>query len=410
MQELAFALTEKVTQCWTCEVFGNLFDIISNAAGLAYGQLSTFSFYIFATLFCFYMLNAFWQQLKSDKTNQFFETSLKPVFIKSLIALSLLACGLMVPQFISRVTFEPVATITLEYSKSIIQLDKSNVSKTSVSDDTLKTNLKQDSMFNQNLRNTILQTLKSTVSNFQTYIEMGIAIIDSSFTIPIPITVDALVKRILAFFVGLTLTYSFVGLFIKYSFCFIDIIVAMAMFAFFFPISLVLFVFKDAPNIPDWLKNFGKSVGVNQIKNLINAIVSMASAILTYTVIMLLISGYLKGNNITPDMIQNNVGSIFDFDLDNPNALQVTFFGSLVLVFILNYIAKQIPNITKEIMSTFAVSEQNSMSQKVGDDVLKLTDIVKKDAKQVIKDRISPETKSESTTKTDTTTTTKATK
>ena len=104
-----------------------------------------------------------------------------------------------------------------------------------------------------------------------------------------------------------------------------DIIVAMAMFAFFFPLSIVLFIFRGAADLPGWMGNIGKNLGGEQIKKLVNAIVSVASSILTYTVIMLIIRGFLNANGVDTDSISNATESLFEFDLENSDAMQITF-------------------------------------------------------------------------------------
>lgn len=381
---MANTLIDSAVQCWACPIFDNLFAVVSNSAAAVYERLSVFSVVIFSILFGFYILNAFWQNVKSGMSDPFFQKSLKPVLIKSLMILSLFALGLNVPRFISKITFEPVATITLQFSKII--LPENNIT----TNDYQKLKLNDDGFFNPELRDTIVEILQTSVASFQIYIKMGIEIIGSVFTLPERIDIGVIVKHLLVFFVGLVLTYYFVRWFIKYSFCFVDIIVAMAMFAFFFPLSLVLFIFQGASDLPDWMKNLGKTFGGKQIKQLINAIVSVATTILMYTIIVLLIRGYIYGNNVDVDSMQNSVASIMNFDLDNPNSVQITFFGSIVLVVVLNYLIKQIPNITKEIMSVFGVSQENQKSEEMGKNVLALTDIVANQTKQLVKNIVNP--------------------
>lgn len=385
MQGLANNLIDAGIQCWTCPIFDNLFAIVSNAAGAMYERLCLFSVIIFSVLFGFYVINAFWQNIKKGMPDPFFQKSLKPVLIKSLAVLSLLALGLTVPKMISKITFEPVALITLGYSKAMLPQDYK------IPDNYSAIKLDDNGFFNPELRDTILQILQSNVANFQVYIKTGIDIADAAFSLPKSFSLGLIVKRILAVFVGLFLAYKFAQLFIKYSFYFMDVIVAMAMFAFFFPLSLILFIFKGAADLPDWLKSLGASLGSRQIKKLIDAIVSVASAILTYTVIMLLVRGYFDSNNMNIDTIQNSAESIFNFNLDNPDAIQITFFGSIVLVFVISYLADKIPNITKEIMSTFNISQEESYSKEMGDNVFKLTEIVATQTKQLVKNIAHPE-------------------
>ena len=170
-----------------------------------------------------------------------------------------------------------------------------------------------------------------------------------------------------------------------------DIIVAMAMFAFFFPLSLVFFIFKDADSAPGWMKKLGGDLGSGQIKKLVNAIVSMAATILTYTIITLIIFGFLRDGGVDPDTIQNTSQALFDFDLDNSTAMEITFAGCIVLVYIINYIADEIPNVTKKIFEAFGVQQENAISKEMGENVWKLTGIIADNAKTLAKAVINPE-------------------
>ena len=383
MQEVSNSLIDSAAQCWTCPVFDTLFAIISNAAGAAYQRLAMISVLIFCALLAFYVLSVFWKNIKSGGADNAFQKTLKPVIIKSLIALTLLSAGLLVPRLISSITFEPVADITLEFSKTLLPSDYV------IPDDYNAIKLNDDGFFNAELRDTIIKMLQVSVSSFQVYIKTGIAIMGASFSLAIPFTVGDIVRHTIVFFIGLFLTYNFVKLFIQYSFCFVDIIIAMAKFAFFFPISVVLFIFKDADGAPDWMKKLGNSLGIGQIKKLIDAIVSIAAAILTYTVIMLIIRGFLNSNGVDADAIQNSTEALLSFDLENSTAEELSFAGAIVLVYVINYIANQIPKVSETILSAFGVKAENSASKKTGEDVWKLTNLVADKAKSVTKTIIS---------------------
>ena len=170
-----------------------------------------------------------------------------------------------------------------------------------------------------------------------------------------------------------------------------DIIVAMAMFGFFFPLSLVLFIFRDAGSAPAWMKKLGKDLGGGQIKKLINAIVSVAATILTYTIIMVIINGFLNKNGASTETLQGPVGSLFALDLENSDAMQMTISGAIVLVYVINYIADQIPEITKKLLSTFGLSQEDSLSKEMGENTWKLTTLIAKQTKDVAKAIINPE-------------------
>ncbi len=380
------SFAEGGTTCWACPVFDNLFVIISDTAARAYEQLSAFGVIVFGILFAFYAINTFWQNMKSGMNDPFFQKSLKPVLIKAVTVLSLLTLGLSVPRLISKVTFEPVTVVTMEYTKNMLP------EKYKIKTDYTPIQMDNQSFFNPELKDSMLQLIQTSITNFQVFIKTGIAMIDSIFVI-VHSQMDFawFYKRLIVFLLGLYLTYYFVKIFIKYSFCFMDIIVAMAMFSFFFPLSLVFFVFQGATNLPDWMKSLGKNLGSSQLKNLINAIISVAASILTYTIILLIIHGYLNGNGVNMETIQNSTDSLLNFDLDNPSAIQVTFLGSSVLLFMVNYLAKQLPKITQEIMNTLGLKQNTSVSDKIGEDTWQLTELVKEQTKKVVKNRFAPE-------------------
>ena len=385
MQELANTLIDNAAQCWTCPIFDGLFAVISNTAAAAYERLTIISVIVFSVLLAFYILNAVWQNIKDGGTDPLYQKTVKPVLIKSLIALSLLSVGLILPRLISTIVFEPAAEITYQFSKTMLPADYI------VPPYTDAIPLDGSGFFNPQLRDTILKILETSVSNFQVYIKIGIGIMDAAFSLKKLLGIGALIKHIIVFFIGLFLTYNFGKLFIKYSFCFMDIIVAMAMFAFFFPLSLIFFIFKDASKAPGWMKKLGGDLGSGQIKKLVNAIISVAATILTYTIIMLIIAGFLNGNGIDTNAIQNSSESLFDFDLDNSNIMEITVAGVIVLVYVINYIAGEIPNVTKKILDAFGVKQENVLSKEMGDNMWKLTTIVADNAKNLAKTVINPE-------------------
>ena len=385
MEALANSLIDSGMQCWTCPVFDSLFSIISNAASAAYQRLTFISVIIFCLLFSFYVINAVWQNMKNGFEDPFFHKSLKPVLIKSLLALSILSLGITVPKIISKITFEPAAVMTLSYSKTLLPKDYQ------IPENYQSINLDDKGLFNPELRDTLIKIIETSIANFQVYVKIGVAIMDSAFSIKALFGIGHLIKHILIFIIGLFLTYKFGKLFIHYSFCFMDVIIAMAMFGFFFPLSVVLFIFKGAKDLPKWMEKLGGSLGAGQIKKLVNAIVSMSSAILTYTIIMLLIRGFLNQNGVDADAIQNSAESFFDFDLDNSTVEELTLAGSIVLVYVLEYIEKQIPEITKKLLDTFGVKQEDSLSKEMGDNVLALTNIMFDNVKQVAKTIANPD-------------------
>ena len=386
MQELANTLIDSGAQCWTCPIFDTLFAIISNTAAAAYQRLTLFAVIIFCILFAFYVLGAVWANIKSGGEDNLFQKSVKPVLIKSLFALSLLSAGLLVPHLISSITFEPAAMLTLEYTKAMLPTDYVIPEYTNAI--TLGTN----GFFNPELRDTIIKLMEASIANFQVYIKIGIGIIDAAFSLQNLIGIGALIRHLIVLFIGLFLTYNFGKLFINYSFCFMDIIIAMALFAFFFPFSVIFFIFKDAAGAPGWMKKLGGNLGSGQIKQLVNAIVSVGAAILTYTIIMMIIRGFLDTNNVDADSIQNTSEALFNFDLENSSAMEITFAGAIVLVYVINYIADQVPKITSKILDAFNVKQENSYSKAMGENMWVLTGLAANQLKNTAKAIISPNT------------------
>lgn len=374
MEQFGFSLTDTLIQCWTCPIFDKLFAIISNSAGAVYEKLTYICLVIFVILFIFYIFHAVWQNAKSDSPDPLYQKSIKPVIIKSLIVLTLLTLGSIIPQLISKVTFEPIAQLTLGISKSLLPQDYAIQGLTQTSTITSK------AFFSSELRDTLLTLIESTVSHFQIYIKMGINIIDKSFASGL-LGIGALWKNVIIFFIGLYLTYNFLVLFIKYSFCFLDIVVAMAMFAFLFPLSLILFIFKGAADAPSWLSSLGSSLGGGQIKKVINAIVSVLASVLTYTLITRIINAFFISHNVDPTQIATS--SLFNFNLDTEDLATIGFVGCLVLLYVIKFIADQIPKITEKILGIFSIKIEDSISKEVGESVFQLTKNIGNTAKQI---------------------------
>jgi len=112
---------------------------------------------------------------------------------------------------------------------------------------------------------------------------------------------------------------------------------------------------------------------------------------LTYTVIMLIIRGFLNTNGVDADSIRNSTEAWLDFDLENSSAMQITFAGAIVLVYVINYIAGQIPKVTEKILSVFNVKQENALSKEMGENVFQLTNIVADKTKELVKTIINPE-------------------
>lgn len=382
MNDWVNSLVDSSVQCWGCPVFDRLFQIVSSAAGAVYKQFAIFCAILFCVMFAFFVFNAFWQNMKGGMKDPWYKKSVQPVFINAIVALSLLGMGVMLPRFITTITFEPAARIALTYTQSMLRTDDEAVNE-KVSYQPME--MADDGFYRPQLRNTIILLMKTTITQFQSYMKLGIAVMDSAFSWHAMIGIGALVKHIILFFIGLYLFYGFFKLFVRFCFYFADIIIAMTFFAFFFPLSLVMVSFKGAGNVPGWMSGIGKSLGTGQFKSLINAIISLAAAVLTYTVIMVIIAKFFSAPGASADEIMELIttGNVFAADLSDDNLEMLTIGSSVVLVYVLNFIYGEIPKITEMVLSAFDVKQENKLSEQLANDAMRLTTVVVDGAKKI---------------------------
>lgn len=381
MNNIFNPLIDASVQCWGCPIFDRLFQIVSNAAGIVYKQFAIFCAIIFCVLFAFFVINAVWQNIKGGVGDPWYQKSIKPLVINSLVALTFLSLGVYLPRFVTTVTFEPAANIALIYTQSMLQTDNEVVNEKVTYQ---PEEMSDDGFYRPQLRDTIIMLMKTTITQFQSYIKLGIAVMDKAFSTSALLGIGALLKHIILFFIGLYLVYGFFKLFIRFCFYFADIIIAMTFFAFFFPLSLILVAFKGG-GAPAWISSLGKTVGTNQFKKLINAIITLAAAVLTYTVIMVIIAKFFSAPGQSADEIMTMItsGEIFAADLSSDNLVGLTLVGCIILVYVLNFIYAQIPKVTSMVLDTFGVSEEKQLSEQLANDAMKLTTNVINTAKEI---------------------------
>ena len=375
------SLIDDTVQCWGCPVFDRLFQIVSNAAAAVYDQFAIFCAILFCVLFAFYVINAVWKNMKEDVSDPWYQKSIKPVFINSIVALAFLSMGVMLPRFITSITFEPVADITLIYTQSMLKTDSTVVNEKVTYQ---PEEITDDGFFRPQLRDKIIMLMKTTITQFQSYMKLGIAVMDYAFSLKALIGISALIKHIILFFIGLYLLYGFFKLFVRFCFYFADIIVAMTFFAFFFPLSLILVAFKGG-NAPEWISSLGKNVGTDQFKKLINSIIALSSAVITYTVIMVIIAKFFSapGQSAAEIMELITTGHVFAGDLSGDNIAAMTLGGCVILIYVLNFIYGQIPQVTSMILDSFGVSSENELSEGLANDAMKLTTNIVTTAKNI---------------------------
>lgn len=397
MNEMLNGFVENVAQCWGCAIFDNLFNVVSSAGAVVYTKIADICFVIFAALFVFYVVWAVFKHLnpkKPDTSDKFYTKSVIRVVINSLVVLTLLGIGVGFPRFITRVTFEPVADITLVYTQSVLHTTSEFVNQHVRNAIPVKT--KEDGFYRPELRDTIIMLMKTTITQFQSYMKLGIAIIDKSFTWNEMPTLGAIFRHIIMFAIGLYILYYFFKLFIRFCFYFVDVIVHMALFAFLFPIALMMMAFRGG-DMPEWMSSLGRGLGTDQIKKLLASIVSLGAAVITYLVIIVIVARFFSDSGVSDSELMNAItsGAVFESDLSGNNMETLTLVGMIVLLYVLNYITGQIPQVKKMILGAFGASEENKLSEQMANDAEKLVKLVTNSVKSVGEKIINPDKKSD---------------
>ena len=378
------SLIEDSVQCWGCPVFDNLFQLVSRAAAAAYDKFAMVCIVLFCILFAFYVLNAFWQNMKNNMSDPFYTKSVQRVLLNSIVCVSFLGMGITLPRFITTVTFEPVAQMTLTYTQTMVGVTDEFVNSKV---DYQPQKMPDNGFYRPEMRNKMMQIMKTTITQFQGYIKLGVAIMDNAFTWKALLGVGALLKHIILFIIGGYISWAFFKLFFKYCCYFADIIIAMAFFAFFFPMSLALYAFNGAQNVPQWISGLGKEVGIHQFKNLINAIVTLGASIITYTVIMAIVAKFFSDGDVSSSELMGAItsGEIFEADINTENLETMTLTSCIVLVYIINFLSGQIPQVAKMVLDAFGVAENKKNSEELANDLLKLSGSMFSVAKNVAK-------------------------
>lgn len=391
MDELMRNFVDKTVQCWGCELFDRLFQVINVAVTAVYDNIAQFCMILMLVIFAFMILNAFYQNMKALHDNKspdtWYKKSVQKAFVNSAFVLALLGLGVTVPRLITTITFEPVATTTQLYSQAIIGLNQDEINELVTYQPIKLDNTQQEMFFRPQLRDRVILLMKTTIAEFQSYIKLGIAMMDKAFSWDalLKFGLGSIMKHVALFMAGLYMFISFMRIFMQYCFRFADVIVAMAMFAFFFPLSLMMMAFKGVEHVPDWLTHFGKGVGTDQFKKLVNAIVALASCVITYTVIMVILAKFFSDPDVASVGLMEKIttGQIFESDLSLENLEDITLVKTVILTYVMVFIYKQIPQVTKTILSAFNVGEETSLSDQLAKDAERLVTVAAQGAVKV---------------------------
>ena len=382
---------DKTVQCWGCELFDRLFQVINVAVTAVYDNIAQFCMILMLVIFAFMILNAFYQNMKALHDNKspdtWYKKSVQKAFVNSAFVLALLGLGVTVPRLITTITFEPVATTTQLYSQAIIGMNQDEINERVTYQPIKLDNTQQEMFFRPQLRDKVILLMKTTIAEFQSYIKLGIAMMDKAFSWDalLKFGLGSIMKHVALFMAGLYMFITFMRIFMQYCFRFADVIVAMAMFAFFFPLSLMMMAFKGVEHVPDWLTHFGKGVGTDQFKKLVNAIVALASCVITYTVIMVILAKFFSDPDVASVGLMEKIttGQIFESDLSLENLEDITLVKTVILTYVMVFIYKQIPQVTKTILSAFNVGEETSLSDQLSKDAERLVTVAAQGAVKV---------------------------
>lgn len=388
MNHLLSHLIHSTVQCYGCPIFDRLFQIVSESAAAVYERMVLFSFIIFVVMLAFFIMNAVWQNLKQKAPDPWFHKSVRPVMINSLVAMAFLGMGVALPRTISTVTFEPVADLSLIYTQTMLGIDNDVVNQHVTYQ---PAQIADDGFFRPDLRNKIIMLMKTSITQFQAYMKVGIAIMETAFSWRELRGIGAILRHFILFVVGIYIFWAFFKLFFKFCCYFADIIISMALFAFFFPFSIVMMVFSNAEHVPSWMSGLGKKLGIGQFKSLINAIVSLAAAVMTYTIIMVIIAQFFSSSNTSVSEVISAMtkDDIFSVSLSSENFATLTLASILVLVFVIKFLTNQIPQVTKMILSVFDLDTNTKLSDELGDNAMKLTSSIVNSVKEFGKTAIS---------------------
>ncbi|MDR1696878.1 MAG: hypothetical protein LBR41_01500 [Rickettsiales bacterium] len=368
MEFLFGNFVDKTVTCWGCDVFDRLFRVVSAAGAAIYEKMILFAAIGFGAWFAFYAIYSFWKNISGGEPDPMYQKYLKPVLLNSVVIFSLFGLGVMLPRFVTTVTLEPVARMTMIYTQSMMQTTDERVNeRVPYSADAMPEN----GFYRGELRDDILQIMKTSTTLFQSMIHFGLVIMDSAFSWDAIFGVGNLFMHILVFLAGLFFVYSFFKLFIRFMFYFVDVIIALTMFAFLLPVAMVLYIFKNSESA-EWVKKLGDNItGKNGIfKNAVNTIVSLGAVVITYIVITVIMVAFLDSPNLDMAAILN--GELFSGDVDVPAA--PTVGAIIVLVIVVQFLADKIQDVAKEILSAFDITESHEIGDQLGAGAEKLFD------------------------------------
>ena len=349
------SLVDKTVQCWGCGVFDRLFQVVSAAGAAMYDSMARFGLVLLVVFIAFYIMYSVWKNLGKAE-DYTYQKAFKPVLVNSLLVVALLSTGVFFPRFVTTITIEPVADMTLLYTQTMLHKTTEDIE---AQIKYIPQNMPEDGFYRPQLRDKIIELIKTATTQFQAMIKLGILVMDKAFSWSAFFGIGALVKHIILFLMGLTLVWGFFRLFIKFCFYFVDIIVALSFFAFFFPLGLVFFVFKNSDSA-GWVKKMGDKIAPQLLKDAVGSVITLGTVVITYVVIMVLVARFVAGTEAGGTELVNQIlsgGDIFAGSLADDDMVTLTLSGIIVLMYVVRFLADQIGEVAKSIVDAFGVKD-----------------------------------------------------
>ncbi|MCL2737687.1 MAG: hypothetical protein FWE17_02395, partial [Alphaproteobacteria bacterium] len=308
-----------------------------------------------------------------DAKEPIYKKYFHPVLVNSLIVLALLSLGVVFPRMITTMTIEPIARVTLVYSESMLNKTTQQVD---LQVPYTPKEMPEDGFYRPELRDTIISLVKTSTTQFQAMMTMGLLVVDRSFSWSALNGIGAMVKHFVMLIMGLTIVWNFFKLFVKFCLYFVDVIINLSLFAFFFPLGLVFFVLKNSES-EGWVKKIGENIAPGMLNKLIGSIVTLATVVITYTVILVLMARFFSGDSeggaeLARAIMSNDpTNDLFSGAIAEDNLAAMTLGGIVVLVFVIRFLAGQIDEVAKMITQSFNIEVQKpEVGEKLGESVL----------------------------------------
>ena len=109
--------------------------------------------------------------------------------------------------------------------------------------------------------------------------------------------------------------------------------------------------------------------------SVLSCVVALAACVMTYTVMLIILARFFTDTDVSSADFMNKIlsGDVFEANISDENMAALTLVSATALVYVLNFIFSQIPQVTKMILGAFNVSEEKQMSEQLADDAINLT-------------------------------------